>query len=253
MAYWQTGGVQREEGFQDIFVMLIAGLEKLTLLDYPGKVSATVFTVGCNFRCGFCHNPELVDARQIKNLSLIKEKNIFDFLKKRKGFLDGVCVTGGEPTLQKDLPEFIKKIKKMGYLVKLDTNGYQPKILTNLLEDNLLDFVAMDIKTSPQKYQQAVGKKIDVQKIFKSVELIKNSEINYEFRMTVVPKLAKLEDIKKISQWLDSVKSFVFQQFRNDKVLSPAYKKVKPYSEDQLEEFVAVAKEHFEKVELRGV
>ena len=149
--------------------MKISGLQKLTLLDYPGKMACTVFTYGCNFRCPFCHNAMLVTE---ENSDSISEDEFFTFLKKRQGILDGVCISGGEPTLQKDLAEFIGKIKAMGYAVKLDTNGSKPEVLRNLIEENLLDYVAMDIKNSPAKYSLTCGCEVDIALIKESVSII---------------------------------------------------------------------------------
>jgi len=190
--------------------MKIGGLQKLTLVDYPGKIAATVFLIGCNFRCGFCHNPELIDSSKKE---VISEKEFFDFLKERKGLLDGVCITGGEPTIVSDLFNFIKKIKDLGFLVKLDTNGSNPEILKELI--NSLDYIAMDVKTSMKKYNKAVGKEIDLNNINKSIDLIKDSNIDYEFRTTVIPGLVDKNDIIEIGKWLKGVKKIVLQQFRN--------------------------------------
>ncbi|HAI73904.1 TPA: anaerobic ribonucleoside-triphosphate reductase activating protein, partial [Candidatus Moranbacteria bacterium] len=163
--------------------MFIGGYQKLTLIDFPGRLAATVFTVGCNFRCPFCHNPELVS--NIKQIANGLEKDFFEFLKKRKDKIEGVCITGGEPTLQPDLMEFIKKIKTLGFLVKLDTNGARPDVLKKIIEQKLVDYIAMDIKNQPKKYDATTGVKGDIARIKLSVELITRGKIPYEFRTTV--------------------------------------------------------------------
>ena len=168
--------------------MVIGGFQRLTLIDYPGVIATTVFTVGCSFRCPFCHNPELVLSSQY-TVDNGREKEFFEFLKKRKGKIEGVCITGGEPTIQKDIIEFIQKVKKLGFKIKLDTNGTRPDVLKKLLDLKLLDFVAMDIKNQPRKYNQTTGTKGDIQRIKLSVNLIMNSRLPYEFRTTVVPGL----------------------------------------------------------------
>jgi len=231
--------------------MLIGGLQKLTLIDYPGKVAATVFLIGCNFRCGFCQNPELVDADSFKNQPQISEKEFFWFLDSEQGLIDGICITGGEPTINPDLIDFIKKIKQKGFLIKLDTNGSNPEILEKLIKEKLIDFIAMDIKISLEKYEKAIGVKVDLEKITKSVEIIKNSKIDYEFRTTAVPGIVDKDDIEKIGQWLDGVKKFVLQQFQNKKVLDKEFEKLQPYSEDVLKEFKKILEKYIDKVELR--
>ena len=203
--------------------MIIGGYQKLTLIDYPGKLATTVFTVGCNFRCPFCHNPELV------NLSLphgnIMEKEFFDFLRKRKGKLEAVCITGGEPTLQSDLEDFIKKIKRRGLLVKLDSNGMRPDIIKKLLDKKLLDYIAMDIKSSLKNYGKTVGTKVDKDRIKLSVELVRHSGIGYEFRTTVVPGLHTEEDFEEIGKWLQGAKKYYLQVYRDQIILNPRLKK----------------------------
>ena len=233
--------------------MLIGGLQRTTLIDYPGKVAATVFTLGCNFNCPFCHNPELVDREKIKEQPIIKEGAFFDFLESRKKLLDAICITGGEPTIHNDLVSFIGKIKEKGFLVKLDTNGSRPKILSELFQKNLVDFAAMDIKSSLNKYCQAISGQIEQKDILESIDLIRNSGKEYEFRTTVVPGLVDKEDIKKIGQLLNGAKSFALQQFEIGKNLNDLWKGVKLYSEDELNEMAEIARQYFHKVELRGV
>lgn len=180
--------------------MKVAGLQKLTLLDYPGKVACTIFLPGCNFRCPFCHNAALVTNEQADT---IKEEDLFAFLKKRQGILDGVCITGGEPLLQQDLADLIGDIKKLGYAVKLDTNGSMPERLEALIRDGLLDMVAMDIKNTPPKYAETAGATADFsERICRSVALLKQGAIPYEFRTTVVKEFHRVEDFAQIGCWL---------------------------------------------------
>jgi len=231
--------------------MHIGGLQKLTLVDYPGKVAATVFLIGCNFKCPFCQNPELVNLEEIKKQPQISEKEFFEFLDSKKGLIDGICITGGEPTIQSDLIDFIQKIREKGFLIKLDTNGSKPEVLSRLVNEHLLDFIAMDIKTSLGKYEKAVGAKFDLEKIKKSVELIKKSGIDYEFRTTVVPGEVEEKDIEQIGKWLKGVKKFALQQFQNKKVLDKKFEKIQPYSDEVLKVFKNILGKYINEVELR--
>jgi len=233
--------------------MLIGGLQKLTLVDYPGKVAATVFLIGCNFRCPNCQNPELINWNN--NQPEISEKEFFDFLDSKIGLIDGICITGGEPTIHEDLIDFIKKIKAKGFLVKLDTNGSNPEMLKKLIDAKLLDFIAMDIKApigaKVQSYDEATGVSTDIEKIKKSVELIKNSGIDYEFRTTIVPGLVEKEDIEQIGIWLRGTKKFALQQFQNKKVLDKRFEQIQPYPDETLKQFQKILEKYIEKVELR--
>ncbi len=195
--------------------MLIVGLNKTTLLDYPGRVAATVFTGGCNFRCPFCHNGHLV--LKPSALEAYSEEEVFSFLHKRRNVLKGVCITGGEPTLQPDLPDFIRQVKSLGYCVKLDTNGYEPEALEKLLEEKLLDYVAMDIKNCRGKYPGTVGlEKLAIEKIDKSIMLLRESGIDYEFRTTVVKEFHTKEDLIEIGNWLSDCPKWFLQQYRDN-------------------------------------
>lgn len=196
--------------------MLIAGMNKTTLLDYPGCVAATVFVGGCNFRCPFCHNGGLVlDPLSQKSYS---EEEILEFLRKRKKILKGVCITGGEPTLHADLPEFILKIKELGYRVKLDTNGYAPNVLKELIDWKLLDYVAMDIKNCPDKYALTAGMSgsFDIDRIKQSVNILKTSSVLYELRTTVVKEFHTKEDLLKIAGWIQGCPHYYLQQYQNN-------------------------------------
>ena len=191
--------------------MLIKGLQKLTLLDYPTKTACTIFTGGCNFRCPFCHNASLVI--DVNEGEKYETEEVLSFLKKRQGLLDGVCVTGGEPLLQKDIKEFLGNIKSMGYAVKLDTNGYSPDRLIDIVEEKLVDYVAMDIKNCKEKYSLTTGIDIDISKIEKSVDFIMNCGIDYEFRTTVVKEYHTLSDIESIAKWISGAKGYFLQSF----------------------------------------
>ncbi|MBR5295355.1 MAG: anaerobic ribonucleoside-triphosphate reductase activating protein, partial [Clostridia bacterium] len=179
--------------------MNIQGYQKLTLLDFPGKVACTVFTGGCNLRCPFCHNASLVlSPREGEN----KEEEVLSYLLARKGILEGVCITGGEPILQPDLASFVEKVKKMGYAVKLDTNGSDPVALSALLEKGGIDYIAMDMKSSPENYAKAIGKEIPFDRFCESVSVIRSSNIPYEFRTTVVKGIHTEEDMEGIGRFL---------------------------------------------------
>lgn len=182
---------------------MICGLQKMTLLDYPGKIACTVFLGGCNFRCPFCHNSELFMGKPEK---LMEDEDFFIFLKSRKGLLDGVCVSGGEPTLYKHLPDFLAKIKELGFLVKLDTNGSNPQMVRELAEKNLVDYIAMDVKNSPAMYAQTVGlEKIDLAPIEESLRFLIGGNVDYELRTTLVSQLHNGASIQDMGQWLGSL------------------------------------------------
>ncbi|MFA6382840.1 MAG: anaerobic ribonucleoside-triphosphate reductase activating protein [Parcubacteria group bacterium] len=229
--------------------MILGGYQKLTLIDYPGKIAATVFTVGCSFRCPFCHNPELVNLRLAHDEK--SEKEFFEFLKKRKGKIEGVCITGGEPTIQPDLIDFIKKIRKLGFLVKLDTNGSRPDVLKKLLDAKLLDFVAMDIKNSLKRYNKTIGNKVDTDRIKLSVDLIKNSRLPYEFRTTVVPGIHTEKDFEEITKWIKGAKSYYLQEYREIKILDPKLKKKTKGKKIDLEKIKKKIENNFDKMGIR--
>ena len=223
--------------------MLIGGFQKFTMLDYPGKIAAVVFTMGCNFRCPYCHNPELVDSKLIDYDNKIKEEEILKFLKSRKGDLDGVCITGGEPTLQHGLKEFIRKIKKMGFLVKIDTNGSHSSVVSDLIKDDLVDYWAIDIKTTSEKYKIMTKKDDIIENIEKSIKLIIDSKSELELRTTVVPGYVNQEDFKKMIDWINGIDKNIFsklfrysiQNFRPEKTLHNGFENVKPYEKKELE------------------
>lgn len=229
--------------------MTFDGLQKMTLLDFPGKIACTLFTHGCNFRCPFCHNPGLVVEEETAQYT---EEDVLSFLKTRQGLLDGVCITGGEPTLQKDLPAFIKKVRELGFAIKLDTNGALPERLAALLDAGLLDYVAMDIKSSPARYGEAVGiPNFDVTPVQKSVELLKNAGVPHEFRTTVVKELHDAECIQDIGVWLQGDTKYFLQQFQNDKPLIG--QDLTPHDPETLEKYRKILLSTLPETALRGI
>jgi len=232
--------------------MLIKGFQKFTVLDYPGKAAATVFLFGCNFRCGFCHNKDLVLPECKDNLETYSEEEILDYLKQNKDFLDGLVITGGEPTVSEKLPDFLKKIKEIGLCIKLDTNGSNPEMLKKLIDEKLIDFVAMDFKTDFENYHK-VASNLDINKLKESINLIKNLE-NYEFRTTVVSGFVVKENLIKIASFLkkeEANKKFVLQQFVPRNCIDPKFLKLKRTEEKELKELKESIKDFFEKIEIR--
>lgn len=231
--------------------MKIGGLQKLTLIDYPGRLAATVFLTGCNFRCPFCYASELVLPEKIKKQPKISEKEFFNFLKERKELIDAVVLCGGEPTISKELEPLIKKIKKMGFLVKLDTNGSDPKLLKTLIDQKLIDYVAMDIKGPKEKYGKFTDKKIDIKKIQNSIDILKEGKVDYEFRSTIVPTLHEKEDVIEMARWIRGAKRYYLQNFRPEKTIDPKFEKIKPYPESFLLEIQKIITPFFETCEVR--
>lgn len=230
--------------------MKICGLNKTTLLDYPGKIAATVFLGSCNFRCPFCHNSSLVlHAATEPELS---REEVLNFLKKRQGILDGVCITGGEPTLAQELPEFLQQIKELGYDIKLDTNGSRPRVLKELAEQGLIDKIAMDIKTCPEKYGKLTGLRYpDLESIGESVDFLLNGKMDYEFRTTVVKELHTEEDFVSIGQWIKGAKAYYLQAYKDsEEVLQPGFHS---YTLEELQHFQSILKKHLPLVEIRGI
>jgi pyruvate formate lyase activating enzyme len=230
--------------------MLIKGLAKLTLLDYPEHVACTVFTGGCNFRCPFCHNASLVE--RVSTLPTMDESDIFSFLAKRRGVLDGVCVTGGEPLMMPDLGDFLGRIKDMGYAVKLDTNGSYPDRLAALIDRGLVDMVAMDIKNSPEKYALTTGlSHFDMAPIYQSVDILMQGSLPYEFRTTVVKELHSAEDFEKIGQWIRGAKAYHLQSFADSgDLLSQG---LHAHTKESLTEFLYIVQKYVKASYLRGI
>jgi len=225
----------------------IKALERLTLIDFSPYASAMVYIGGCNFRCPYCHNRDMVDSAKLPDMSL---DEIFKFLAKRKKWLDAVVITGGEPTMYKELVPFVESIKSMGYMVKLDTNGTRPEILDKVLP--LLDYVAMDIKASKEKYGSASKSDVNMDDVQKSIDLIKEKAKDYEFRTTVVPQFFGLDDAKKIGQWLKGAKRYVLQQYRPGSTLDAEFPK-DTYCKESIEEFSGAIRPYFGEVIVRGV
>lgn len=192
--------------------MKVGGVQKFSLIDYPGRFSCVVFTQGCDFRCPWCHNPELVYPHLFKDT--ISESHIINFLSSRRSKLEAVVITGGEPTVQPDLVEFVETVKRMGFLVKLDTNGSNPDILEDLLKSKLIDYVAMDIKAPPEKYSLLTGVDVDIRTIFRSIDVIERLAQAYEFRTTFVPSLLSEDDICKIKRMIKDESRYRVQQYR---------------------------------------
>jgi len=235
--------------------MQITGFEKFSLIDYPGQLVATIFLFGCNFRCGFCHNPELVITDKARNV--IPEEKILQFLKERKKYLEGVCITGGEPLINQDLPEFLRKIKDIGYLVKLDTNGSKPDLLKKIIDGGLVDYVAMDIKSDKDNYDLLAGKEVELPNIEKSIKIIINSGLDYEFRTTVIKDSHNRDIMKNIGEWLNEFgkpKKFRIQNFvpRKGKIIDDEFEKAKGLKEEELENLKKSVENYFEHVEIRN-
>lgn len=232
----------------------IGGLQKTTTIDYPEKLASTIFTQGCNLRCPYCHNSKLVLDRQKENL--IPEEEVIAFLKKRKNILQGVCISGGEPLKQKKLLDFISKVKELGYLVKLDTNGFYPIKLEKLIEDGLLDYIAMDIKSSADKYALATGvDKVDIKKVNQSIKLLQRNQVTYEFRTTAVKGIHTLEDFEKIALWIEASPRYYIQNFVDSADILSFRREPKtslePFSKEELEEILQVVKKRLPQAQIR--
>jgi len=212
--------------------MKIGGLQKVSLIDYPGFICATVFLQGCNFKCSYCHNPELVEPRLFQ--PCIGEKDVLEYLHNRKGKIDAVTISGGEPTIQHELIFFIRKIKKMGFAVKLDTNGSLPQVIDTLLKDNLLDYIAMDIKGPLEKYSDIACVSVDVAKIIESIQIVLKAEIPHEFRTTIVPSLLSEQDILKTAALISGARRYALQKFIPVKTLSEKFHDEKSISDKEL-------------------
>lgn len=232
-----------------VICMMIEAMQKLTLLDYPEKMACTIFTYGCNFRCPFCHNALLVTAPPQENITA---DEVLGFLESRKGILDGVCITGGEPLCQSDIEDFIRKIKDMGFLVKLDTNGSFPDKLRELCRKGLIDYVAMDIKNSPKKYAQTIGKTaFDISSVIKSVEFLKSGSVPYEFRTTVTKEYHTLEDLLDIAELISGCDNYYLQQFVDSGMLID--NSTSGHTNDELRSMFKEVKRRLPCTQLRGI
>lgn len=230
----------------------IGGMQKMTLLDYPGKVACTIFTAGCNFKCPFCHNRELVFIPE--NYEYFDSQDVLDYLEKRKGLLDGVCISGGEPLLQENLESFIAKIRELGYQIKLDTNGGYPQKLKSIVEKGLIDYVAMDVKNSRDKYAETAGMNpgsFNLEPIEQSVEYLKTCGIDHEFRTTVVRELHTAEDLREIAEWIGPDQKYYLQQYMDsENIIQPGFT---AYDAAEMEELKQTVAPLVPAVELRGV
>ena len=224
--------------------MKIGGFDKFSLIDYPNKVCAIIFTQGCNFRCPFCHNPELVLPEQF--VEPIPFSEIENFLKKRKGLLDAVEITGGEPTVQKDLLDIIKQIKDLGYLVKLDTNGSHPEVIKKAINENLVDYFAMDIKAPLEDYYLVAGVKVDTEKIKESIKFIMTAK-DYEFRTTAIRRFHTKESFEKIAMLIRGAKRYYIQNAHYDKTVSKEFQKEKVFLKEEIRGFCEEVKPFVEK------
>lgn len=228
--------------------MFFAGFQKLTLLDYPGKVACLLFTMGCNFRCPFCHNASLVRAEEKATIS---GEEILSFLKKRKGVLDGVCISGGEPLVHRGLYDFIKEIKNLGYSVKLDTNGSFPDTLKALVNEKLVDYVAMDIKNSFESYSKTAGIHTNLDKIKESIDFLMSEAVDYEFRTTLVKELHTYADMESIGKMIKGAKRYFLQNFVDSgDVLG---KNIHPLEENELEKMIEIVKKYVPDTTFRGI
>ena len=230
--------------------MTIAGMQKLSLLDYPNKLSCIIFTHGCNFRCQFCQNSTLIDSNDIEDS--ISEEEVFEYLKKRKGVLEGVVISGGEPTMQKDIKKFIKKIKDMGFLVKLDTNGFNSKILKELIDKKLIDYVAMDIKNEICKYSVTCGlNQMKVDNILESINILENSKIDYEFRTTIMKEYHDIKSIESILKLIGNKPKYFLQNFRlSENVMN---KNIHGFSIEELRNLEKKLNVQYENVKIRDL
>lgn len=235
--------------------MLISGIQPFTLLDYPDKVAAIIFTPGCNMRCRFCHNKEFVLPEEIAKIrtSFIAEKTVLNFLRSRKGKLDGVVISGGEPTVQPNLRQFIEKVRAMGFLVKLDTNGNLPDVLKSLVKDRLVDYVAMDVKTTPDRYKALVGDMTNPDSVVKSIAFLKKNHVPYEFRTTLIAGEHTLKVIKDMADLLAGADTLYLQTFRPETTLDPDFSHKEPMAMEYVQKTVKpLFEDSIQKVFLRS-
>ena len=229
------------------------GLQKMTLLDFPGRVACTVFSSGCNFRCPFCHNAGLVLPDADRSM-LMDQTEILAFLRKRQGLLDGVCLTGGEPLLFEENLAFLREIKALGYAVKLDTNGAFPERLKQAVTDGLADYVAMDIKNAPDSYAETAGLRVDMERIRESVDFLRSGAVPYEFRTTVVLPYHTEERMEAIGKWIAGTEKYFLQQYKDENVdLLGDPATMRPAEKAQLETFLAIVRKYVPGAELRGI
>ena len=231
--------------------MKIAGLQKMSMVDYPGYICATVFTQGCNFRCGFCHNSALMTIDPDFGFS---QKEFFEYINHRKSLIEGVCITGGEPTVWPDLPDFARQIKETGLKLKLDTNGSNPQMIHDLLQEELLDYIAMDVKTSLAKYYLFKVPENTEEVLAQSIQKIISSKIPYEFRTTCVPGIVTEEDMYLIAKTIKGAKKHCLQQFRpHENMIDEKFSQIKPYDQNKLNNFKSILEGFVESVIIRGI
>ena len=228
--------------------MKIAGFQKLTLLDYPSKVACIIFTQGCNYKCPYCQNSGLIEH---ENEELINEEEIFAYLNKRKGVIDGIVISGGEPTIQKDLKTFMKRVKDMGLLIKLDTNGSNPNLVEEVINEGLVDYIAMDIKNVLELYKDVTDVKPNIVNLKRSIELIKNSPIEHEFRTTIIKNIHDIDKILKICSYVDTNQKMFLQNFEQSENVKD--KKLESFNKDELIDIQKKVRERFPNVKVRGV
>lgn len=245
--------INRDLGpFQKVMLARIAGVAKTSLLDWDGMVVATIYLQGCNLRCPFCHNPDLVPIKD--DVDTVPWESLQEYLSENADFLDGVVITGGEPTMNEDLPDLIRRIRALGLKVKLDTNGTNPTMLQDLLRSGLLDFVAMDLKGPlDEKYSQVCGTQVDLEAIKRSIDLIMTSGVDYEFRTTVVPHYLKPADIERMAAYIGGARKYALQRFKNDRTLDKRLGQIDPYSEAQMLGMAETARRYVDKVVVRGI
>jgi pyruvate formate lyase activating enzyme len=229
--------------------MIFRGLQKTTLIDYPSHIASTLFVDKCNFRCGFCQNPSLVLEKETREIS---EKEALEFLKGRKKYLEGVCISGGEPTVHGGLKFFITQVKELGLKVKLDTNGTNPSLLRELINEKMVDYIAMDIKGPLERYDAIANVRVDLEAVKESIGLLKESKVDYEFRTTVVPTIICLEDIEKIGQMVKGARFFALQQFVNEvPLVDDKFREIQPYPVEVLRGMAKILEKYVKRVEVR--
>lgn len=234
--------------------MKFSGIQRFTVLDYPGKAACIVFTPGCNFRCGYCHNPEFVLPDQLKELApdFIDEETVLRFLEGRRGLLDGVVITGGEPTLHLGLTDFIRRVKALGFLVKLDTNGSLPEVFEPMLREGLVDYVAMDVKTSIERYPELTSPCVRPEAIEKSISLIRDLAPDYEFRTTLIRECHDDETVKKICSLVQGAKRFRLQTYRPSVTLDPVFNQHRPFTSQEMRSMGELFQPYVQSVHIDG-
>lgn len=234
--------------------MLISGIQKFTLLDFPGRSSCIVFTAGCNFRCGYCHNPEFVLPEKIQKIkdSFIDKSAVFNFLEQREGLLDGVVISGGEPTVMPDLVEFIAEIREhFDYEIKLDSNGNKPGVLHEVVEDGLVDYIAMDVKTDLEHYKQLVGGRADPEKLRESVKFLKKGGVEYEFRSTVIKGIHGRKNFEAMADLIEGARVLYLQKYNPGHTLDSDYAKFSAFSEREMKDIARIFEGRVGRVEIR--